>query len=192
MQTKDHWLLGKHIIKYTNNISFSKKREKWAFLIGCVEPDCNILTYLKATVSKKTLAGHNFDSVREYLQYSFERLGRKTKWSTWDYFVFGRTLHYVIDMFTYPHNNHFYGTIAEHCKYERSLHKIFPDYVFQNIKCYMKRIKTDKQLVFHQIERIHEVYEKLHGNELVDCKYSLYAVCCVMNVTSVGSLCYYL
>ena len=92
-----------------------------AFLIGCVEPDYNFITYLRGSVKYDTFRGHNYENSFECMRRIAVKLMKKSVWGMVDYYRFGKLTHYILDAFTYPHNSIFSGNIMEHREYESRL-----------------------------------------------------------------------
>ncbi|MGN0621232.1 MAG: zinc dependent phospholipase C family protein [Porcipelethomonas sp.] len=110
METKDHLLLAEIITE--SSASRINAANKKAFAAGCIEPDVNLLTYLK---------GHTYEATIDYVRYTVRRLfGRMN--TPRDFFLMGRAFHYIGDYFTFPHSSNFSGTLREHIDYERRLH----------------------------------------------------------------------
>lgn len=120
MYKKSHHVLGKHLA----NIYFPQLPDRYcrAFVTGCVQPDKNPTTYLKGSLRRKWLSGHNFTNSRRYMRRLICRLGRKGRWHLWDYYTLGKLLHYTADAFTGAHNPQFRGNLTEHRAYEKKLH----------------------------------------------------------------------
>lgn len=178
MQTKDHLLLARYIIKNQENtilINHSpdadiiKRSYQNAFIFGCIEPDINVFSYLRGLTSRKRISGHNYKNVVKYLDETSEILNSKDIWSMSDYFEFGVYIHYLTDAFTYPHNDTFTGTLKEHCEYEEQLHEEFCNY----LNSHQKRTHKRKHIIKKSIKKLHSEYLKKCGNPVTDCKYIL-------------------
>ena len=182
MQTKDHKLLSEYIIGQTGG--FAKKIYEKAFIIGSVEPDLNVFSYLKGSIKHRMFMGHNYHNSIRYVKNASDRLKRKehSKWNVMDYFRLGKLIHYIADDFTLAHNEGFSGNLYEHNQYEDQLHSLFAEY----LKCkemfvirYEPKVKLGELL-----ERLHDKYITSHGGHLCDAKW-------IVEMTWI-SVCYYL
>lgn len=170
MQTKDHLSLAKYIVRTAN----SKRRSislthRAAFVFGCIEPDINMFSYIKGSLSNRPLTGHNYECSSAYMQKILEALSLKSNWTVSDYFLFGRFTHYATDAFTYPHNNIFPGTIREHSDFEARLHHRFSRYLHYHGKKGMHRVPLVRLSDF--ISKFHSEYLQKCGNIETDCIY---------------------
>ena len=149
METKDHKAVGIFLIEH-----IAEKVEKplqWALLWGCVEPDFNVLTYLKGSMHGEKLRGHNYENAYERISCFVHKLERtqkkmrdtfgmygmflKLKW----HFLLGKLTHYVADAFTFPHNKIYPGGFKDHCSYEEKLKR--------DLRSYIKSGEAEKQYV---------------------------------------------
>ncbi len=120
MYKKSHHELGKHLAKIY--LSQLPHRYRCAFIAGCIQPDKNPTTYLKGSLRKQWLAGHNFTNSQRYMHRLICRLSKKDRWFLLDYYTLGKLLHYTADAFTGAHNPQFRGDLAAHRAYEKKLH----------------------------------------------------------------------
>ena len=98
MRGKSHRCLGQYLVeKY---MPHAPKRYIRAFLIGCIEPDRNPVTYLKGSIRCQWLRGHNYENARRYMRRLSERLERKERLFLIDYYALGKLIHYTVDAFT--------------------------------------------------------------------------------------------
>ncbi len=58
MEIKSHILLAKYLMKLTQEADSSKHHK--LFLLGCIEPDFNVLSYLKGSMKCQKFRGHNY------------------------------------------------------------------------------------------------------------------------------------
>ena len=164
MQIKDHILLGKYLLdNYELNISGIKKH---AFLLGCFEPDINVLTYTRGSIEYQILHGHNADNCKKHLTKVINKLENKGIDTLFQWFSLGTAIHYIADTFTFPHNDLFGGDIYEHNKYEKLFHKVFKDYI-SNLDYNDYSIKT----LNSSFENYHNKYLNDKRSYLTDCKY---------------------
>lgn len=123
LKTKSHRLLGEYLID--NCRSPGGWTDEKAFLWGCVQPDYNILTYLKGSRSVQPLRGHNYKNAEPCILRTIAQLQRKTRWGMGEYYSLGKLIHYISDAFTYPHNAHYGKSLSGHLRYEEKLHTSF-------------------------------------------------------------------
>lgn len=97
-------------IKITKRLSTNLSAAgKFWLLLGSITPDLLVHTYY---------VGHTWDATIEKTckkLYNLEQWGAMN-WRS--YLKLGYALHYIEDYFTYPHNNIYDGTLAQHCVYE--------------------------------------------------------------------------
>lgn len=123
MKQESHRLLGHHLIGLLQNRP--TRRHTRAFLLGCVEPDRNPLSYLKGSIRSRWFYGHNYQNADRWIARHISRLEKKSHWNLWDYYCMGKLIHYTSDAFTYVHNNCFTDSIAAHREYENALQEQF-------------------------------------------------------------------
>lgn len=123
MKQESHRLLGHYLIGQLE--AQPKRRYRRAFLIGCVEPDRNPLSYLKGSLRAKWLHGHNYQNAANWIDRMIDRLQDQRRWHLFDYYRLGKLIHYTSDAFTYVHNNCFTEPISMHLAYEMQLQEQF-------------------------------------------------------------------
>lgn len=123
MKTADHLLLGRYLLEQCGTTQLSRHRR--AFLLGCVEPDYNVFSYLRGMRHCRKFRGHNAENSSAFLTHCFADFNGRALRSAWDYFRLGTMIHYAADAFTAPHNGSWNGSLIEHCAYEASLHRKF-------------------------------------------------------------------
>lgn len=123
MRTIDHLLLGRYLL--ARSASPALHRHCHAFLLGCVEPDYNVLSYLRGIRHGEKLRGHNAENSSAFLARCMADFEENGLSSAWDYFRLGTMLHYAADAFTAPHNRFWTGSLLEHRAYEAALHRRF-------------------------------------------------------------------
>lgn len=159
METKDHLLLARHIIKRLGKDM--KGLQKTAFIIGNVLPDINPFSYI--TFGRKSLlSGHSLgyrkDSIQKYLS---DNKSYSTIW----WYGFGKTLHYLCDSFTSPHNEVTEMTLSEHAEYERRLHYVLMSAISQNIpydKCNSSLYQWLEQKYEKHSRKLKNLYNDSH------------------------------
>lgn len=105
----------------------SRTVHKKLFYIGCIIPDKNPATYLKGSFRHKLFHGHHWHNASDYIEKLSNTLEKRDHFRTLDYYTLGKLIHYIADAFTYPHNSHFLGNLAEHKNYEFLLEPCIKD-----------------------------------------------------------------
>jgi hypothetical protein len=118
MKTKDHALLAGYITRNASNHELEKHKK--AFVLGSIAPDINVFTHIK---------GHKFKNSMSLIEKRFNKLIKREKWRSREYYKFGKIIHYLADYFTFAHNPYFSGTIRMHRAYEKELHSYFIEYL---------------------------------------------------------------
>lgn len=156
METRDHLLLADMILK-ESTVSVSQINGK-AFAAGCIEPDINLLTYLK---------GHTYKAASGYVKNTIHKLFGKLR-SPKDYFILGRAVHYLGDCFTFPHNPDFSGNLRAHTEYESRLH----EHIMQNKNTETKKLYLDTSGGCASfIESTYRKYQEISGSMQSDWNY---------------------
>ena len=167
MKQESHRLLGHHLIGLLNELP--KRRNTRAFLIGCVEPDRNPLSYLKGSIRERWFYGHNYQNANQWIARYITKLQCKTHWNMWDYYCMGKLIHYTSDAFTYVHNNCFTESIAAHREYENRLQEQFLVRLEDGQE---NGAVTDRDLnAFFRLTHEHYLWER--ANVQRDCQYIL-------------------
>lgn len=123
MTTKSHYALALYLLR--NTIDLNSAFAKAAFILGCVEPDLNVTTYLKGSLSCQPLRGHNYPNAAHYMETLFRKMQHCDKRSILYWYRLGKLLHYLTDAFTHPHNQNFTGTLHDHVRYEQEAERVF-------------------------------------------------------------------
>lgn len=127
MRGKSHQHLGRYLAdKY---MAALPKRYIKAFLIGCIEPDRNPATYLKGSLRRQWLRGHNWGNAQNYMTRLSKRLEKRNKLYLLDYYTIGKLIHYTTDAFTSAHNERFGDDLHNHRQYEEDLQNHFLEYL---------------------------------------------------------------
>ena len=129
MRGKSHLCLGHYLISHY--METLPQRYQKAFLVGCIEPDRNPMTYFKGSIRSQWMRGHNYNNASRYMARVSSRLENKQKYHLWDYYAMGKLIHYTTDAFTYAHNNIFPSDLNEHRTYEVDLQNHFLDFMAQ-------------------------------------------------------------
>lgn len=173
MRGKSHHCLGKYLLEcYMPDISPTYAR---SFLLGCIQPDKNPVTYLKGSIKYQWLRGHNYHNARRYMQRMHNRLERKKHWNIFDYYTFGKLIHYTADAFTYAHNHIFTEKLEAHRQYESQLQIYFIKHLQQDPIVDIRIAKS----IIEILEDYHKEYITAPADIHTDSKFILNACCCV-------------
>jgi hypothetical protein len=173
MRGKSHRLLGQYLVR--QYMPDAPKRYVRAFLIGCIEPDRNPMTYLKGSVRCQWLRGHNYENARRFMCRLANRLENKETLSMMDYYALGKLIHYTTDAFTYAHNQNFPEDLKEHREYEKALQEYFIRFMQKNPLPYPKGSEDAADT----IQEKHRRYMCRPGSILRDSRYA-FTVCCLV------------
>lgn len=123
MRRKSHKAMGRCLSgRYFPD---SSRWDRKLFLLGCVEPDRNPVTYCKGSLRCRWMRGHDYENALRFMLRLTARMEKKSRFSPWDYYSLGKLIHYTLDAFTYPHNDHFPEGLAAHREYEVLLQTYF-------------------------------------------------------------------
>jgi len=173
MRGKSHIHLGKYIIEhYMENTGMLHRS---LFLLGCIQPDRNPLTYLKGSVRYRWLRGHHFHSAEKFMHRMARRLEKRERLNPVDCYTFGKLIHYTADAFTYAHNEHFSGRLSHHREYEKRLQAHFLFYLCRN----PEPVICPSCSIMEAIHRYHREYRARKPGILTDSVFALHASCCV-------------
>ena len=125
MKGESHKLLGRYLIQ--QYMEQAPRRYSKAFLIGCIEPDRNPVTYLKGSIRSQFLRGHNWGNSQRYMFRLGRRLENRRRLHLLDFYALGKLIHYTTDAFTYAHNEEFEKNLKQHNAYELDLQNYFLD-----------------------------------------------------------------
>lgn len=133
MRRKSHYQLGLYLTYiYMSN---AESHYKQAFLFGCMEPDWNPASYLKGSLRYHLLRGHNYSNAKKYIEKLLSQLGRKQEISILDCYRTGKLIHYVLDAFTYVHNDIASQKLTNHRRYEILLQERFLSFLSSAPMC---------------------------------------------------------
>lgn len=174
MRGESHRRLGKYLAsRYMCSVPGLYVK---AFLIGCIEPDRNPVTYLKGSFRCQWLRGHNYHNARRFMRKLSRRLEKKESFGLYDFYSLGKLIHYTADAFTYAHNAHFPTQLTDHMAYEAELQEHFLAY-----------LSADPQVdtvvacnIMDAICSCHRDYEQAASNIHTDTRFALTACCCVV------------
>lgn len=167
MKQESHRLLGRYLIGQLPEQP--KRRHSRAFLIGCVEPDRNPLSYLKGSLRAKWFYGHNYQNANRWIDRTIRHLQSKTRWNLVDYYRMGKLIHYTSDAFTYVHNNCFSDSIAVHRAYEEKLQSLF----LQQLDEFQARREALRRDLTAFFRTAHSQYLQTMADVQHDCQYIL-------------------
>ena len=176
MRGKSHIALGQYLIRHYMPDIPSRCRN--AFLLGCIEPDRNPVTYLKGSVRCQWLRGHNYLNARRFMRRISARLERKSTLTLFDYYTLGKLIHYTADAFTFAHNNNFPDTLADHRIYEARLQNHFLDYVQEDPRIDVRLFHS----IMEGISSYHREYSRERTDIHRDSRFALQACCCVLAI----------
>lgn len=176
MRGKSHRYLGKYLAdRFMTGVP---ERYVRAFLIGCVEPDRNPVTYLKGSFRCQWLRGHNYRNARRFMRRISWRLEKKDHLKLFDYYTLGKLIHYTADAFTYAHNDTFPTNLSDHREYEAALQDHFLQYLQDDPQVNPQTART----IMEAIHSYHREYCQQPANIRTDSRFALNACCCVLAV----------
>lgn len=160
MQTRDHALLGRFLLELKGARLDPVCRK--LFLLGCIEPDWNPVTYVRGSLKYQMLHGHNAENARAHLMRLTAKLRKSGVRTPLQWFRFGAALHYLADSFTFAHNQIFTGGLMEHHLYEKLLHPVFTIY-----------LQAGRRESFPADKACHQRYLAEQRSYQTDCRYIL-------------------
>lgn len=176
MRGKSHQSLGHFLTReFPEN---TPKRHIQAFLLGCIEPDRNPVTYLKGSIRCQWLRGHNYENALRYMRRISARLEKKERWNLLDWYTLGKLIHYTADAFTYAHNRTCPSDLTVHREYEEKLQNYFLEYL-KGDPCVDA---TAARTIMETITSQHREYMDLPVSIHTDAKFALSACCCVLAI----------
>ena len=173
MRGKSHLCLGHYLTQHYMD-SLPQRYQK-AFLVGCIEPDRNPMTYFKGSLRSQWLRGHNYNNARRFMARISRRLERKEKLGLWDYYSMGKLIHYTTDAFTFAHNDIFPTDLNEHRVYEVDLQNHFLSYMEKKMDQAPKACPLST--VMETIQENHRDYIRRPRNIHTDTRFA-FSVCC--------------
>lgn len=176
MRGKSHRCLGQYLAEHY--LTNTPKRYVKAFLIGCIEPDRNPVTYLKGSLRFQWLRGHNYHNARRFMRQISWRLEKKENLNLYDYYTLGKLIHYTTDAFTYAHNDTFTTNLGDHREYEAALQDHFLNYLQEDPQVNPYTARS----IMEAIYSYHREYEELDADIRTDSRFALTACCCVLAI----------
>lgn len=176
MRGKSHQSLGQYLTHhFPENTPDHHIR---AFLIGCIEPDRNPVTYLKGSIRCQWLRGHNYENARRYMNRISSRLEKKRTWNLLDWYTLGKLIHYTADAFTYAHNDTCPTDLAVHRDYEVKLQNYFLEYLKGDPGVDQITART----IMDAISASHREYSALPVDIRTDARFALNVCCAVLTI----------
>lgn len=176
MRGKSHLCLGHYLIShYMDNLP---ERYKKAFLVGCIEPDRNPMTYFKGSIRSQWMRGHNYKNADHFMVRLSNRLENKDHFNLFDYYSMGKLVHYTTDAFTYAHNDIFPTDLTEHRVYEVDLQNHFLDFMANRPKIEFKPLAS----VMETIRENHKDYIDRPCNIHTDTRFAFNVCCAVVSL----------
>ena len=161
MLTRNHIDLAKFILRNSDHTEL--RRYSALFILGCIWPDINLLTYI---------VSHNANKRLVDVEKCLLKLMRLKRLSPINAFRFGVALHYVADSFTMTHNPLFFkGNILEHLDYEKAL---FPHMRNQLNMLVQNLSQFRQESEFSSITKMHENYLQDDLSYSTDANYIIY------------------
>ena len=122
MKKKDHLMLASFILDLFDSSVLTLHSA--AFTAGCIEPDLNVLTYLRGSRKEKKFHGHNAGNCRAHLEKLLGKIEERGLTSGYGCFLLGVAVHYIADSFTAVHNTDILDVdVKTHLEYENRLHE---------------------------------------------------------------------
>lgn len=172
MKRRSHLGLGKKLsLEYFHHTS---KYGRSAFLLGCMQPDWNLATYLKGSRTYEWLRGHNYNNARRCMERLARYLESSHKWGLLSYYRLGKLTHYITDAFTQAHNHWFEGDLSVHNDYEKRLQEHFLSRL-ERPWTPRRELLAYAENISELIHRTHLRYES-HGGDCVTDTRFVYAV----------------
>lgn len=168
MKRLSHLALGRYLID--NSLGDLPATERTAFMLGCIQPDYNPLSYIKGSFTICRLRGHHFRSAQAVMKRLAKKLENAEFWGPVQYYMLGKLVHYICDSFTWAHNDFFMGDLNEHCEYEADLQAYFLETI-EDIE--LRPIHRRGNSVFGLIMRQHNAYEQEEFGVVNDTNYSI-------------------
>ena len=178
MRGKSHLCLGHYLTQhYMDSLP---NRYKKAFLVGCIEPDRNPMTYFKGSIRSQWLRGHNYNNADHFMVRLSNRLENKKKFRLFDYYSMGKLIHYTTDAFTYAHNDVFPKDLNEHREYEVDLQNHFLNFMEERMDQAPQARPLDS--VMETIRKNHNDYIRRPVSIHTDSRFALTVCCSVLSL----------
>ena len=178
MRGKSHLCLGHYLTQHFMD-SLPQRYQK-AFLVGCIEPDRNPMTYFKGSLRSQWMRGHNYNNASHFMSRISRRLEKKEHLGMWDYYSMGKLIHYTTDAFTFAHNDIAPTDLTEHREYEVDLQNHFLSYMENR----MEEAPHPMPLatVMDTIRENHKDYIRRPRNIHTDTKFAISVCCSVLSL----------
>lgn len=151
VRKKSHFILANCLADHIE--SEQMRYHRTAFCFGNLLPD------LKPSFVTVRHEYHvNFETVCTSIRQLVEECGRFEFDSAHYWMRAGEVAHYVADYFTFPHNEHYTGTLVEHSYYEGDLKNRLKVYILDG----SAEAHFTKQVEFNCFEQVIEFIKKAH------------------------------
>ncbi|MCD8021235.1 MAG: zinc dependent phospholipase C family protein [Clostridiales bacterium] len=171
MRKQDHIKLARFWIK--NAERPIPRLCQLAFIYGSFEPDINALTYLHGFLKYQKFHGHNYKNVVPIIMRMLDHnMGKPLSIRRW--YRWGKCFHYIADIFTFPHNEIYQGSLREHIEYEEEL-GLYWDVRLSTCHTRLSAFSADAEALKSYLMELHQIYlSDSHGLHQ-DCNYILAA-----------------
>lgn len=152
MRKKSHVLLGQCLAEQldSRDLRFHKK----AFCYGNVLPDLK-----PSFITVRHEYRVNFDMVCRKIQRLAEKCNFIDRYTAGYWIQLGEVAHYVADYFTFPHNEHYTGSLVEHTQYEGNLKNQLKEYILGG----HAEVHFKKEVTFDSFEEVIAFIKKAHA-----------------------------
>ena len=167
MRKKSHISLAKFILDSNGMEELNSHRA--SFYMGSILPDC-----VPSFLTRKHCIEDTFEILRKEICSLTENYDLSKGINTYYCRHLGIITHYIADYFTFPHNHIFFGSLAEHCRYEEDLKHKFRTYVkSEEAKKNRRQVSIHKTVdeILNFIKEKHEEYLNVIKKIEIDCHY---------------------
>lgn len=126
MKRDDHLALAAYLMSLNPQV-WARRGLRTAFYAGSVLPDSNPATYLRGVTRAGRPAGHDRAYSYPLILRLLSGLLRTGVTDARQAYRMGALMHYLADALTYPHTAMFRGGVPDHNRFERALHRAFPE-----------------------------------------------------------------
>ncbi|MDD5950081.1 MAG: zinc dependent phospholipase C family protein [Lachnospiraceae bacterium] len=151
MRKKSHISLALQIMDGLGDTS--GLRHKYVFCIGSILPDC-----LPSFLTTPHRMECTYELVQKKIHSFIDKYDAMSGCNYRRTLQLGQIAHYIADYFTFPHNEHYEGSMMDHCHYEKDLK--------QELKRYIKSGDALEQgvdlCIFDSREELREYIEQMH------------------------------
>lgn len=145
------------------------KSHRKAFCLGSILPDCK-----PSFLTTKHAFNETFEMLQKRIENYVEYTASKDKHTMKSARDLGQIIHYVADYFTFPHNNHYDGSLKDHCVYEGNLRIRLKEYLTnfeanKYVECEIHFNNMEELVEFIKVR--HEEYMSRKRNVEDDCRF---------------------